>query len=280
MSMCFAALPCEWLDTNWLSISPSHLSDPSSPLAAGRTAPLKATNGSCSICTKPLLPALKEPPCLQWRLSPFTDFLSLSALSPLLLSIPPSLFSYSLSIIPLIFILSSLRHTYFLFPLFLSSLFSFCITSTLSLSSHVLLSLSVQHLCRLEFSGQRKKVFFLFCVCVLNWEGGETTPNTWPTFHREMWTLRNWSPPAFPQLFIFFFFIATPGMLNVDWWMFPNSASLTLSATTTSRCIYFTSSPLRCLFFNSAVVPILGERIYFTPLQKKKKSQGNSLFEN
>lgn len=97
--LCFAALPCEWLDTDWSFISPSHLSTLSSPLAALRTAFLKPTNASCSICTKPLLPALKEPPWLQWRLNPLTDLLSLSALSPLLLIIHLSAF-YSLFLYP------------------------------------------------------------------------------------------------------------------------------------------------------------------------------------
>lgn len=39
-------------------------------------------------------------------------------------------------------------------------------------------------------------------------------------------------------VFEFFFKIATSGMLNKDWWMFPNCVSLTLSATTTSRCFF------------------------------------------
>lgn len=55
------------------------------PIAAAPYAPI------------PRLPALKEPPCLQWRLNPLTDLLSLSALSPLLhpsVSIFYSLFLY------------------------------------------------------------------------------------------------------------------------------------------------------------------------------------------
>lgn len=48
---------------------------------------VKAANSSCSLCAKPRPSALKEPPCPQWSLSPLTDLFSLSALSPVLLSI-------------------------------------------------------------------------------------------------------------------------------------------------------------------------------------------------
>lgn len=88
--------------------------------------------------------------------------------------------------------------------------------------------------------------FYFYFKCA-GWtqEGGEAAPGTtWPMFIENMRRFRNWSPAsAFPQLFIcccfwIFFKIATSGMLNKDWWMFPNCVSLTLSATTTSRCFF------------------------------------------
>lgn len=192
--------------------------------------------------------------------SPLADLLSLSALSLLLLSIHPSYLLFSFSVHQSHHLCSTSSRCS-PFPLFISSWGSFFVFSSLLFlgpplffSPAVLLSPSVRHLCRLEFVGPRQKVFLFFSSSLFyfyfkcaGWtqEGGEAAPGTtWPIFIENMRRFRNWSPAsAFPQLFIcccfwIFFKIATSGMLNKDWWMFPNCVSLTLSATTTSRCFF------------------------------------------
>lgn len=180
--------------------------------------------------------------------------LTAAALHPSLLSfilflcppIPSSVF-YLLSLLTVSSLHLFLRFFFCFFPLLF-------LGPPLFFSPAVLLSPSVRHLCRLEFVGPRQKVFLFFSSSLFyfyfkcaGWtqEGGEAAPGTtWPIFIENMRRFRNWSPAsAFPQLFIcccfwIFFKIATSGMLNKDWWMFPNCVSLTLSATTTSRCFF------------------------------------------
>lgn len=97
------------------------------------------SNSSSSILTKPHPPALKEPPCLQWRLSPLTDLLSLSALSPLLLSIHLSLIFYSLSLDP-----SQLSSLFFLLFLSSCSLCPLLTSSSPCISTKFTFSLSIR----------------------------------------------------------------------------------------------------------------------------------------
>lgn len=203
---------------------------------------------------------LKSPPRLQWRLSPFTYFLSPSALSPLLLT---SLYSLILS--------PSLPSSSF------STLFT-TFTSSLHLLPHVHLFLCLSHssprlvlrvqqqLCRLEFVGLREKVVFIysFCECVC-WTGREGRQHPTPDQHF-IQKCGDLGTDLLLQRFLSYlsaFLIATPGMPNVDWWMFPNFAFLTLSATTTSRCL-FSHIYVNLLFmFMSAIVPVLGQIIGF-----------------
>lgn len=175
---------------------------------------------------------LKSPPLLQWRLSPFTYFLSPSALSPLLLT---SILLFSVHHSP---------HLHSLFATFTSSLHllpQVHLFLCLPLSSPRLVLRVQQHLCRLEFVGLREKVFlFIYFVSVVCWTGREGRQHPTPDQHfiqkcGDLGT--DLLLQHFPS-YLSAFLIATPGMPNVDWWMFPNSAFLTLSATTTSRCIF------------------------------------------
>lgn len=74
-------------------------------------------------------------------------------------------------------------------------------------------------------------------VFVVNREAGEPTPD-----QRFMKKCGDLGTDLLLQRFssCLFLFLASPGMLNVDWWMFPNSAFPTLSATTTSRYTFLT----------------------------------------
>ena len=274
MCLCCAALPCEWLDTDRSSISPSHLSNPSHPLAALRTALLKAANSGCSICSRPHPLLLKSPHVFNGDSVP-----SLTSSAWV-----RSQHCCSPSICLLSVILSfSIHHSLVFAPCLPSCFLSASLPQLLpprssawyhhhssSRNTYVLLSLSVQHLCRLEFAGPRQKVFFLcvcVCVCVCVEEGreGRQHPGTLDQHFikicgdlgTDLLLLLQLSPLSCLFIISFlFFFIATPGMLNVDWWMFPNCASLTLSATTTSRCIPFPTS----LFILHS---ILADRIFF-----------------
>lgn len=86
----------------------------------------------------------------------------------------PSLFLLSCTLAPC-FLSSPALQVFLLLSLSVSR--SLCASKPLSVSPRTLLSLSAQHLCRLEFVGPRRKAFFYFfilsCayVCVLNGEG-------------------------------------------------------------------------------------------------------------
>lgn len=192
--------------------------------------------------------------------SPLADLLSLSALSLLLLSIHPSYLLFSFSVHQSHHLCSTSSRCS-PFPLFISSWGSFFVFSSLLFlgpplffSPAVLLSPSVRHLCRLEFVGPRQKVFlffssslFIFILSVQVEHRREGKQHPGPP---DQYLLRIWGDlgtdlllQLFPSclsvvVFEFFFKIATSGMLNKDWWMFPNCVSLTLSATTTSRCFF------------------------------------------
>lgn len=192
--------------------------------------------------------------------SPLADLLSLSALSLLLLSIHPSYLLFSFSVHQSHHLCSTSSRCS-PFPLFISSWGSFFVFSSLLFlgpplffSPAVLLSPSVRHLCRLEFVGPRQKVFlffssslFIFILSVQVEHRREGKQHPGPP---DQCLLRIWGDlgtdlllQLFPSclsvvVFEFFFKIATSGMLNKDWWMFPNCVSLTLSATTTSRCFF------------------------------------------
>lgn len=198
-------------------VSPAHLSRPSSLLHAFRTALLKATNSCGCVCCRPHPLALKEPPApsmetqsRHWLPQPKARSHHCCALSSVLYicSVHLSAHHYRISLL------------YFLFS-------SLSVPTALSLSTpSPVCCTCAGWSCRAEAEG----------VFVVTREGREPTANTWPTFHEDMWRFRDWSPP--PALL--HLFLASPGMLNVDWWMFPNSAFPTLSAITTSRYTFLT----------------------------------------
>lgn len=158
-----------------------------------RSALLKATNRCGCICCRPHPLALKEPLYRQWRLSPVTDFLSLSTLSSLLRSFlcslhllcPSSAHHYLVSLL------------YFLFS-------SLSVPTALSRSTpSPVCCTCAGWSCRAEAEG----------VFVVNREAGEPTPDL-----RFMKKCGDLGTDLLLQRFssCLFLFLASPGMLNVD----------------------------------------------------------------
>lgn len=223
MSIQWAVCVSAFQSTPFWITAPSPHTNPSNPLVASRTASRSLTSSVHSIWSKPRLPPLKEPPRFQWSPSPVTG--SLCALSSthrcshLLLSY--LLFSTH-------FVLFTVPSCFFFSPhLFTSSL------SALRSERHSCFCLYSEHLCRLELVGPRQT---WFC-----WKRGGRRDNTQELHEQHFFKIcGHIGTELFLQPFssCLRLIFATPGMLNVDWWMFPNCASLTPSATTTSKCIF------------------------------------------